>query len=183
MAESWECRAASARSGDRRAVNGLLDALSPYLMKIARSIAGPDPDDLVQLALVAVWRGLPRYDTGRPFLSWARVVGRRAMLTAARLHRRECGFEDGFGLGVADRPPEHRATDGLPFWWLPEVTGGLSSDEREALGMRFGLVGGGRTVTGVGDVQGRCRQHVSAGLSDSLAAVRVAFEVRYGQPA
>ena len=181
VALTWEGLAERARMGEWAAENALLVRLKPYLLRVAAAVRPAEEEDLCQVGLVAVWKGLRRYDPARPFLPWARTVGKRAMLTAAGRVRAAVEFEDGFGLSLADRPVEESATDRLPDLWVAHLMGGLDDRDQMAVAQRFGLLGlRESSVADVATGQERCRQQVSTGLSDSLAVMKVAFEVRYG---
>lgn len=181
---TMEQLAVRATAGDERGLNELLVRLGPRMEKLASGIRGADQDDLAQIGLVAVWRGLDQYDTSRPFMNWASTVARRAMLGAVRRrhNRQMAGFQDGLGLSVECGGEVDPITEGLPDWWYLEVCAGLSNAERSAISQRFGLLGrGGPSNTkDVADYHGMTRGQSSSRLKESLALVRVAFEVRYG---
>lgn len=183
--EPWESLALRAQNGDRQAAGELFGRLRPVLMKLARSVqaAGCEAEDLAQIALLRVWERLPRYTHPRPFGAWVKVVGKRIMLSAARHGESLATLEDEDGDRVADRPPGGSATDGLPPWWAWEVLAGLEDGERADISRRFGLSGSEANGKDVARSTGRSEAKVRAGLRESLACVRVAFEARYGLPA
>ena len=103
---------AAARSGDRRALDALLRRHHDRLYALCRRLAGNEADaqDALQEALIAVVRGLDRFDGRAAFTTWAYRVATNATLDELRRRRRRpvpgLAEEDGpsgtaFGTGAA----------------------------------------------------------------------------------
>lgn len=71
-----EVLAARAKSGDRAAFEQLVHRHKDDLYRFIRRYVGQADDayDVLQNCLVAAWRGLPRYDSERPFAPWLRTI-------------------------------------------------------------------------------------------------------------
>ncbi len=102
---------AAAKAGDRRAIEDLLRRHQPRIYAVCRRMAGNDADalDATQEALVAIVRGLPRFDGRACFSTWAYRVATNACLDELRRRRRRpvVGLpeRDGEALEVADHRP------------------------------------------------------------------------------
>jgi RNA polymerase sigma-70 factor (ECF subfamily) len=81
---------AAAQAGDRRAMDRLLRAHQPQIYAVCRRITGNDADalDATQEALVAIVRGLPRFDGRAKFSTWAYRVATNACLDELRRRKR-----------------------------------------------------------------------------------------------
>lgn len=81
---------AAARTGDRRAMDRLLRAHQPTIHALCRRITGSDADalDATQEALIAIVRGLPRFDGRARFSTWAYRVATNACLDELRRRKR-----------------------------------------------------------------------------------------------
>ena len=81
---------ASAQAGDRRALERLLRTHQPQIHAVCRRITGNDADalDATQEALIAVVRGLPRFDGRAKFSTWAYRVATNACLDELRRRKR-----------------------------------------------------------------------------------------------
>lgn len=103
---------AAAQGGDRAALDALLRANYDRLYAICRRLTGDDADaaDACQEALLAIVRGLPRFDARSSFATWAYRVATNAALDELRRRRRrpEPGLPDVeaaagmVGAGVAE---------------------------------------------------------------------------------
>ena len=99
---------ASARAGDRRAIERLLRIHQPQIHAVCRRITGNDADalDATQEALIAVVRGLPRFDGRAKFSTWAYRVATNACLDELRRRKRRplVGLpeQDGTAVDLAD---------------------------------------------------------------------------------
>ena len=94
----------AARSGDRRALEQLLRRHHDRIWAIARRIVGNDADaaDATQEALLAVVRGLPRFDGRAAFTTWLyRVVTNTCLDELRRRSRRPRPVE------VLPEPSQH----------------------------------------------------------------------------
>jgi RNA polymerase sigma-70 factor (ECF subfamily) len=97
---------AAARAGDRRALDDLLRAHQPRWWALCRRLTGDDADaaDALQDAMVAIVRGLPRFDGRSAFSTWSYRVATNACLDELRRRRRRPVPSDGDVLaGVAER--------------------------------------------------------------------------------
>jgi RNA polymerase sigma-70 factor (ECF subfamily) len=81
---------AAARNGDRAALEELLGLHYDRIHALARRITGNDADaaDATQEALLAIVRGLPRFDGRSSFSTWAYRVTSNACLDELRRRRR-----------------------------------------------------------------------------------------------
>lgn len=81
---------ARAQDGDRRALDALLRAHYDRIYAVCRRIAGNDADalDATQDALIAIVRGLPRFDGRARFGTWAYRVASNACLDELRRRKR-----------------------------------------------------------------------------------------------
>ena len=83
-------RVTAAQAGDRAALDQLLRAHQAQVHAICRRITGNDADalDATQDALIAIVRGLPRFDGRSKFSTWAYRVTTNACLDELRRRRR-----------------------------------------------------------------------------------------------
>ncbi len=81
---------AAAVGGDRAALEALLRRHHDRLYAVCRRITGDDADaaDACQEALIAIVRGLPRFDHRASFATWAYRVATNAALDELRRRRR-----------------------------------------------------------------------------------------------
>ena len=91
-----------AQAGDRAALDRLLRLHQPRVHLVCRRITGNDADalDATQEALIAIVRGLPRFDGRSRFSTWAYRIATNASLDELRRRRRrpEPGLDDYQGL-------------------------------------------------------------------------------------
>jgi RNA polymerase sigma-70 factor (ECF subfamily) len=80
----------AAQGGDRRALDRLLREQQPRIYAVCRRIAGNDADalDATQDAMIAVVKGLPRFDGRSRFSTWAYRVATNSCLDELRRRRR-----------------------------------------------------------------------------------------------
>jgi RNA polymerase sigma-70 factor (ECF subfamily) len=80
----------AARAGDRRAIERLLRTHQPQIHAVCRRITGNDDDalDATQEALIAIVRGLPRFDGRAKFSTWAYRIATNACLDELRRRKR-----------------------------------------------------------------------------------------------
>lgn len=80
----------AARTGDRRALDRLLRLHQPQIHAVCRRITGNDADalDATQDALIAIVRGLPRFDGRSKFSTWAYRIATNACLDELRRRKR-----------------------------------------------------------------------------------------------
>ncbi len=105
---------AAAQSGDREALDRLLRRHQDRIHAVCRRLAGNDADglDAAQEALIAIAKGLPRFDRRSRFSTWAYRVATNAALDELRRRQRrpEPGLADidnrGGRRGAAQPGPE-----------------------------------------------------------------------------
>lgn len=111
----------AARRGDRTALDTLLRRHHDRVRAVCRRITGNDADaaDATQEALLAVVRGLDRFDGRSSFSTWVYRVATNASLDELRRRRRRpvpASDHDDHEAGPVDRaadPSAHRHTDDL----------------------------------------------------------------------
>lgn len=133
---------AAAQSGDRQALDRLLRDNQAQVHTLCRRITGNDADalDATQEALLAIVRGLPRFDGRSRFSTWVYRVTTNACLDELRRRRRRpvVGLpeHDGEVLDVPDlqAPPlDGRVADQL---LVDAALGQLGEDFRAAVVLR-----------------------------------------------
>ena len=135
-------RIAAAQAGDRAALDRLLRDHQPQIHAICRRITGNDADalDATQDALIAVVRGLARFDGRSKFSTWVYRVTTNTCLDELRRRRRRpvTGLHDDTGEGpeVAD-PASATATEQVDDrLLLDEALATLPDDFRAAVVLR-----------------------------------------------
>jgi RNA polymerase sigma-70 factor, ECF subfamily len=109
---------AAAQSGDRAALDVLLRRHYDRVHSVCRRIVGSsrDADDAAQEAMIAIVRGLPRFDGRAAFSTWTYRIATNAALDELRRRNRRptphVGDDDGEGPDVVD-PDSHRYIDGI----------------------------------------------------------------------
>lgn len=95
---------AAAQAGDREALDRLLRRHHDRFFAVCRRLTGNEADarDATQEALIAVVRGLPRYDGRAAFTTWAYRVVTNACLDELRRRRRRP--DPGLGDREIERP-------------------------------------------------------------------------------
>ncbi|MGY6500779.1 MAG: RNA polymerase sigma factor [Acidimicrobiales bacterium] len=97
----------AAQAGDRRALDALLRRHQDRIYAVCRRIAGNDADalDATQEALMAVVRGLPRFDHRSAFTTWIYRIATNACLDELRRRNRRplTGLDDQMSESVASR--------------------------------------------------------------------------------
>ncbi|NIK57885.1 RNA polymerase sigma factor [Kribbella shirazensis] len=79
----------AAQRGDTRAMNELLDELTPYVGRICGPIALDDGPDAAQEALIAIFRGLRGLENPAALRGWARAIAVREAVRVARRAQRQ----------------------------------------------------------------------------------------------
>ena len=133
---------AAAQAGDQRALDRLLRDHQSRIYAVCRRIAGNDADalDATQEALIAVVRGLPRFDGRSRFSTWVYRVATNACLDELRRRRRRpvVGLPEHDGLPI-ERPdattpdPADAVADRL---LIDEALADLPEDFRAAVVLR-----------------------------------------------
>jgi len=91
---------ARAVGGDRAALEELLAAQLDMVTTLCRRLCGQDADDAVQQSLIAIVRGLPRFDGRSRFSTWCYRVTTNACLDELRRRPRRPVPTDDEVLGV-----------------------------------------------------------------------------------
>lgn len=119
-------RITAAQAGDQRALDRLLRDHQDAVHAVCRRIAGNDADalDATQEALIAVVRGLPRFDGRSKFSTWVYRIATNACLDELRRRNRRPLV----GLSEHDGTPIEMADDG-PSPVADRVADGLAVDE------------------------------------------------------
>jgi RNA polymerase sigma-70 factor (ECF subfamily) len=130
-----------ARGGDRSALEELLRLLAPRVHVICRRICidAHDAEDAAQEALVAVVRGLPRFDGRSSITTWVHRVTTNACLDEVRrIRRRPVPAEAVSDSEVADGAigPEDRALGTSSRQDLAAALGALPEEFRVAVVLR-----------------------------------------------
>ena len=133
---------AAAQAGDRRALDRLLRDHQARIHGVCRRITGNDADalDATQEALMAVVRGLPRFDGRSRFSTWVYRIATNACLDELRRRRRRpiVGLPE--HDGVVTEPVDHHApsvADQVADRLLvDEALTGLAEDFRVAVVLR-----------------------------------------------
>lgn len=132
----------AAQEGDRRALDRLLRDHQPAIYAVCRRITGNDADalDATQDALIALVRGLPRFDGRSRFSTWAFRIATNSCLDELRRQRRRplVGLpeNDGVPADVANHrgsPVDQRVADALA---VDEALATLPADFRAAVVLR-----------------------------------------------
>ena len=133
---------AAAQAGDRRALDQLLRGQQPQIHAICRRITGNDADalDATQDALIAVVRGLSRFDGRSRFSTWVYRVATNTCLDELRRRRRRpvTGLADDVGDGpeLADPSADQAADQIDDRLLLDEALASLPDDFRAAVVLR-----------------------------------------------
>ncbi|KQO98483.1 RNA polymerase sigma factor [Leifsonia sp. Leaf264] len=160
-----------ARDGDARAFDELLrphrDKLWGICVRVTRNHA--DAEDAVQDAMVAIWKGLPRFRGEAAFSTWTYRIAANAALGVVR-RRREVPVAE-----IFDIEPDPGFEDGVAMH--DEIQAALRTvpeDFRVALVLReYGSL----TYEEIAEHQGIPVQTVKSRLNRARAAVRAALAV------
>lgn len=111
VARDDDALVAAAQGGDRDALDALLRAHYDRVHALCRRMTGNDADalDATQDALIAIVRGLPRFQAGARFSTWAYRVATNACLDELRRRRRRPEP----GLPESHRDAVASASDGV----------------------------------------------------------------------
>lgn len=132
---------AAAQAGDRVALERLLRDHQPQIHAVCRRITGNDADalDATQDALIAIVRGLPRFDGRARFSTWAYRVATNTCLDELRRRRRRpvVGLPERDGAPVERPDPRPGPADQVPDRLdLDAALAGLPDDFRAAVVLR-----------------------------------------------
>jgi RNA polymerase sigma-70 factor, ECF subfamily len=130
----------AAQAGDERALNRLLERHYDRVHAICRRMMGNEPDaqDATQDALIALVRGLPRYDGRAAFTTWAYRVTTNACIDELRRRRRRplTSMEAVEATSVSESDLDDGLADRL---LIDEALAGLPPEFRAAVVLRDGL--------------------------------------------
>jgi RNA polymerase sigma-70 factor, ECF subfamily len=125
---------AAAQAGDRAALDALLRGHYARLWAVSRQLTGDDADasDATQNAMMAIVRGLPRFDGRSRFGTWAYRVAVNASLDEIRRRRRRPSES----LEELDLPPVDGGDPGLVRMEVDDALRLLPPDFRAAVVLR-----------------------------------------------
>jgi RNA polymerase sigma-70 factor (ECF subfamily) len=166
---------AAARAGDRSALDALLRRHYDRVYAVCRRLSGNDTDaaDAAQEAMIALVRGLPRYDGRAAFSTWAYRVATNACLDELRRRKRRpnpglpefevepTGGRPGIDQEVADRVSVDEALETLATEYRSAVV------LRDVLGLDYAEIAEVLAIPS-GTVRSRIARGRAA-LADALA--------------
>lgn len=141
--ESDETLARAAAVGDRAAFDELVRRTLPMLLRYARRMVSDagNAEDVVQEALLAAWKGLPRFGFQSSFRTWVFSIAHRKIIDLRR-RRSDVAADDEFltaipsssptplddAMGTSLRDALERELAEMPYlsratWWLREMEG------------------------------------------------------------
>ena len=134
---------AGAQAGDPKAVEALIGAVRPAVLKYCRSrlatySGGVDPDDVAQETCVAVLRVLPRYqDMGAPFAAFVYAIASNKVADAQRGFSRSAILVEEFPDQTEMSPtPEEQAMAAVDRHSAMQLLNRLPDRMREVLMLR-----------------------------------------------
>jgi RNA polymerase sigma-70 factor (ECF subfamily) len=129
---------AAAQAGDREALEALLRRHHDRLWALCRRLTGnhADAEDALQDALIAIARGIRRYDGRAAFTTWSYRVATNACLDELRRRRRRplAGVPETVGVGAS---PEGAEGAVAGRWW---GRGGVAGPDRLDIDAALALV-------------------------------------------
>lgn len=126
--------AAAASAGDRSAMEALLAALHAPIATVTRRICGPDHDDATQQALIAVARGVRRFDGRAAVTTWVYRIATNAALDELRRRERHGSHASLESAALIDRErPFEQIDDQL---LIAEALETLTPEHRAAVVLR-----------------------------------------------
>ncbi|NLA35584.1 MAG: sigma-70 family RNA polymerase sigma factor [Actinobacteria bacterium] len=126
--------AAAAGGGDRAAMESLLAALYDPICVVTRRICGPDHDDATQQTLIAVARGIRRFDGRSAVTTWVYRIATNAALDEMRRRARHGSHADLESAEVLDRPAPYDQVDDQLL--IAHALESLTPDHRAAVVLR-----------------------------------------------
>ena len=137
MMTDIETLARAASAGDAHALNGLLTAVRPEVLRVcARFLPNrEDAEEACQDTLLAVSRGIHRFERRSSFRTWLhRLAANRARSTYQELRRR---FAEAGGVPLPDRPdPQRTSVVAGTRLDLLDALQGLTPEQAEAVALR-----------------------------------------------
>ena len=129
-----------AQAGDREAMERLLRHTQSLLHGYVRAVAG-EPDmaaDVVQDALLTVFRKLHALQEPRAYNAWARRIASRLLFAAMRRERAREAIHEEFDASIpAPDSAEQPALDAEMMQSVPELLASVSPASREVLVLHY----------------------------------------------
>jgi RNA polymerase sigma-70 factor (ECF subfamily) len=128
---------AQAQHGDRDAFRRLVEIYAPVVGRTTRALLADrgEAEDAEQEAWVDVWRGLPRFEVGRPFRPWLlAVVSNRCHMKARRRTLTTVPYDS---ESVEHAPVEDEGPGAEIDGELHEALARLDEDQRRVLALRY----------------------------------------------
>ncbi len=129
-------RIEAAAAGDRAAAQALLSELLPRVRNLIRYVVrgDDDVDDIAQLALLEILRGLPRYRGEGSLRAWADRITVRTTMAHLRRRRAEHGARERHAPELrAVRDPDARPDAYVQRRDLARALDALPDDQRQAV--------------------------------------------------
>ncbi len=131
-----------AQSGDQEAFRKLVDVYAALTERVARVLLAnrADAEDAVQDAWLDAWRGLPRFETGRPLRPWLLViVGNRCRMVGRKLKTPSVPYDDAMldGSPASSQVDSFSILGGASYNDLQTAVDGLDESHRQLLALRF----------------------------------------------
>ncbi len=132
-----------AQSGDQEAFRKLVESYAPLTERVARAMLynRADAEEAVQDAWLDAWRGLARYDTGRPLRPWLlTIIGNRCRMSGRKAKVPSVPYDDALAEGLlpADAYKITSLTSGGPYRReVQALLGELDEEQRQLLALRF----------------------------------------------
>jgi RNA polymerase sigma-70 factor, ECF subfamily len=101
----------AAQAGDREALEALLHSQINRIHGLCRRMCGPDAEDATQEALLAIVKGLPRFDGRSAFSTWVHRVATNAALDELRRRGRRPMVVRRIDSAPGEPDPSPRALD------------------------------------------------------------------------
>lgn len=127
--------AAEAVGGDTRALEGLMTALLPRARNLVRYLIGGDPDvdDIAQVALFSVARGLHTFEGRSRFTSWSDRIVARATFAELRARAARPRSAPEWELEVVAGGDAPGAEDYFRRRWLVGLLDQLPGEQRQVV--------------------------------------------------
>ncbi len=131
-----------ARSGDQEAFRKLVDIYAPITERVARVLLAnrADAEDAVQEAWLDAWRGLARFEVGRPLRPWLlAIVGNRCRMVGRKRKLLSVPYDDAAldGSPTSSQLDPFSSISGADYDGLQTAIDGLDESHRQLLALRF----------------------------------------------
>ena len=126
----------SARDGDARAFEALVEEYQGVLYNLAQRMTGSreDAQDLTQTVFLKVWRNLASYDPQYRFYSWIYRIAINESLNFVQRRKRHSELDERITAG--DPMPDEQASQGEVGQHIQEALMELSVDYRQVIVLR-----------------------------------------------